>query len=289
MGAILFTAIRKRNDYPRQKGGLFGFATGMTVSEKRKVAPQATSTANNAQSGSMIRTTPPPKHTLKAYKVFYTKNGKLYPPMVANPGGQDTPVGVWLDAQEGTRAPDSKTGRKQVKAGGKGTQGGSGSLAYRPGWHLGEFPEAKQFARLNPENGKKELFPKDFVWAECEIAADKDYQDEAMSYGYTKNGKFQHSLAGLPKIPTDGYYKYRTNPNPDTAEWFITGSMKVTKILNDKETDALLRKRGITPMKRQGGRVDNVSQLGFPSDGDVSKSVQRKSFLFNEIKIRKAG
>ena len=36
--------------------------------------------------------------TGKAYKVFRIKNGKLYPPMVANPGGVDTPVGVWLDA-----------------------------------------------------------------------------------------------------------------------------------------------------------------------------------------------
>ena len=29
-----------------------------------------------------------------AYKVFKVKNGKLYPPMVANPGGADTPIGV---------------------------------------------------------------------------------------------------------------------------------------------------------------------------------------------------
>ena len=38
------------------------------------------------------------------YKVFYRKDGKLYPPMVANQGGEDTPVGVWLDADEGVRA-----------------------------------------------------------------------------------------------------------------------------------------------------------------------------------------
>ncbi len=34
-------------------------------------------------------------------KVFFLKDGKLYPPMVANPGGADTPVGVRIDADEG--------------------------------------------------------------------------------------------------------------------------------------------------------------------------------------------
>ncbi|MFR2909616.1 MAG: peptidoglycan DD-metalloendopeptidase family protein [Clostridia bacterium] len=188
-----------------------------------------------------IREDDPPKKTVKGYKVFVVKNGKLYPPMVANPGGADTPVGVWLDADEGARAGESKTGRPQVKAGGKGTQGGSGKLAYRPGWHLGEVPMATQFARMNKETGEKELFPENFVWAECEVAADHDYQDEAMSYGYSENGKFRHAYAGLPRIPKDGMYRYRTNPDPSTVPWIISGSMKVTKVLSDAEVDEVLR------------------------------------------------
>ena len=200
-----------------------------------------------------IREEAPPKKTILGYKVFVVKDGKLYPPMVANPNAEDTPVGVWLNADIGERAPDSKTGRMQVKAGGKGTQGGSGSLAFRPGWHLGEVPVASQFDRLNPETGKKELFPSNFVWAECLVAADIDYQEEAMSYGYTKSGKFQHSLAGLPKLPVDGYYKYRTNPRPDTVPWIITGAMKVNRILSDSDVAQILESKGITPPKRQGG------------------------------------
>lgn len=200
-----------------------------------------------------IREEAPPEKTILGYKVFVVKDGKLYPPMVANPNAADTPVGVWLNADIGERAPDSKTGRMQVKAGGKGTQGGSGSLAFRPGWHLGEVPVASQFDRLNPETGKKELFPSNFVWAECLVAADIDYQEEAMSYGYTKSGKFQHSLAGLPKLPVDGYYKYRTNPRPDTVPWLITGAMKVNRILSDNDVAQILKSKGITPPKRQGG------------------------------------
>ena len=91
----------------------------------------------------------------------------------------------------------SKTGRAQVQAGGKGTNAAKGSLAFRPGWHLGDIPLAKQFARKNPDTGVKDLFPADFVWAECEYAMDVDYQEEAMSYGYTENGKFRHSYACL--------------------------------------------------------------------------------------------
>jgi hypothetical protein len=218
-----------------------------------------------------LREKDPPKKTGVAYKVFYAKGGQLYPPMVANPGGAGTPVGVWLDADIGQAAPPSKTGRMQVQAGGKGTNAAKGSLAFRPGWHLGDIPLAKQFARKNPETGVKDLFPADFVWAECEYAMDVNYQEEAMSYGYTENGKFRHSYAGLPKLPTDGYYRYRTNPNPDTVPWVITGAMKVNRILTDAETDAICLEAGVEPMKRQGGPMDEakLAALGLTA-GDVT-------------------
>lgn len=219
-----------------------------------------------------LRTKEPPKKTIKAYKVFFAKNGGLYPPMVANPNGEPTPIGVWLDADIGASAGVSKTGRPQVKAGGKGTQGGSGSLAFRPGWHLGEYPKATQFNRLNPKTGKKELFPKDFVWAECEIAADIDYQEEAMSYGYTESGKFRHSYAGLPKLPTDGYYQYRTNPDPSTVPWYITGAMKVTRILDDNDVREILKEFGVEPIEREGGDID-LSKYGL-TRGDTESETQ---------------
>ncbi|MCD8063345.1 hypothetical protein, partial [Akkermansia sp.] len=167
--------------------------------------------------------------------------------MVANPDGKETPVGVWLDADEGVRAGVSKTGRPRVKAGGKGTQGGSGTLAYRPGWHLGEIPYALQFNRRNPQTGERDLFPSDFVWAEVEYAADHNYQEEAMSHGINPSGKFQHSLAGLPRIPKDGFYRYRTNPNPQTDPWIITGAMKVRRVLSKTEVDDIVRQAGREP------------------------------------------
>ena len=244
----------------------------------------------------------------KAYKVFKVKNGKLYPPMVANPGGEATPLGVWLDAEEGEFAGLSKTGRKQVKS------TGSGNLAYRPGWHLGDVPRAKQFDRsfswqivdnvddndvvktinnystfinsyaktanigniyyikdidkyVQVTNDNAPYFPYDFVWAECEYIMDIDYQSEADEQGYMRtkadgstyrSDKYQHSLAGLPKLPKNGYYKYRTNPNPDTVPWVITGAIKVNKLLDDYDVERIL---GGNAPERQGGNK-TLSELG---------------------------
>lgn len=243
-----------------------------------------------------------------AYKVFRIKNGKLYPPMVANAGGEDTPVGVWLDAEEGEFAGLSKTGRKQVKS------TGSGNLAYRPGWHLGDVPRAKQFDRsfswtaISPVddsevtksiksystfinsyaktsnigniyyvedidsyvqvvNDDAPYFPYDFVWALCEYVMDIDYQAEADEQGYMRTNsdgseyrsdKYQHSLAGLPRLPKNGYYKYRTNPDPDTVPWVITGAIKVNKLLDDYDVAEIL---GGNMPERQGGNK-TLEELG---------------------------
>ena len=213
---------------------------------------------NQGESGEHVafslREKPEPKKKGIGYKVFLLKDGKLYPPMVANPNGAATPVGVWLDADAAPIAGESKTGRPQVKQGGKGTQGGSGMLAYRPGWHLGVIPYALQFNRKDAE-GNKTLFPKNFVFAEVEYAADVDYQQEAHDAGINPSGKYQHSLAGLKHLPTDGYYMYRTNPNPETDPWVITGAMKVNRILTRAEQADLVKKAGRTPQSIQDGDI----------------------------------
>lgn len=201
-----------------------------------------------------LRQKPEPKKKGIGYKVFVLKDGKLYPPMVANPDGAATPVGVWLDADAAPIAGESKTGRPQVKQGGKGTQGGSGMLAYRPGWHLGVVPYAIQFNRKDAE-GNKTLFPKNFVFAEVEYAADVDYQEEARQEGINPSGKYQHSLAGLKHLPTDGYYMYRTNPNPETDPWVITGAMKVNRILTRAEQAELVKNAGREPQQIQEGDI----------------------------------
>lgn len=244
------------------KGLLYGDPYKSVDALERIVEKAYVDTANgqvtNSETGEdvsfSLRQKPDPKKKGIGYKVFVLKDGKLYPPMVANPDGAATPVGVWLDADAAPIAGESKTGRPQVKQGGKGTQGGSGKLAYRPGWHLGVVPYAIQFNRKDAE-GNKTLFPKNFVFAEVEYAADVDYQEEARQEGINPSGKYQHSLAGLKHLPTDGYYMYRTNPNPETDPWVITGAMKVNRILTRAEQAELVKKAGREPQQIQEGDI----------------------------------
>ena len=223
-----------------------------------------------------IREEAPPKKTIKGYKVFKVVDGKLYPPMVDNPSGNGTPVGVWLNADVGGLA-YNKDGTVKLNNNGRfaveSSQGGT--LAFRPGWHLGEYPDASQFGRVDTSHplaeeelttykgktykNKKDgntypmnLFPYNFVWAECEVAADHDYQLDAMALGVNKNGSFVRTQAGLPYVPTDGYYKYRTNADPNTAPWIISGAIKVNRILDDAEVAEICAQHGVTPQTREG-------------------------------------
>ena len=210
-----------------------------------------------------LREEDPPKHTKIGYKAFFVKDGKLYPPMVANPSGAGTPVGVWLNADTGKLARDkegnlitTQGGRMKVGAGGKGTKGGSGTLAWRPGWHLGPYPDATQFWKKGAD-GKQYLNP-DIVFCEVEFAADVDYQMTAYEYGVKENGGFDHSQAGIPFLIKDGYYRYRTNTMKEgTSPWYISGAMKVNKVLTDAECRDLCRKlAGVEMFGRENGDFD---------------------------------
>lgn len=178
-----------------------------------------------------------------AYKVFYqpkTKAG-LFPPMVPNKDGLPTPIGEWVEAVPGEIAGTTKTGRVHVKAGGKGTHTGKMTLAYRPGWHLGVDPDAPQFLHNDG------TWPIELVFALVEYDDSRDLTEEARKYGMTASGKYQHSLAGLPYVP-QGFYRYRTNPRPDTPEWIITGKIRVTHVLSLDETNAARAEAGLPPL-----------------------------------------
>lgn len=97
------------------------------------------------------------------------------------------------------------------------------------------------------------MFPKDFVWAEVEYAADENYQAEVDA------SDKRHSYRGLQRVPEDGYYEYRTNPNPETDPWIITGAMKVNRVLSKEEVDELVRGAGREPQKVEGDITMSVT------------------------------
>ena len=248
-----------------------------------------------------LREEAPPKRTIKAYKVFRVADGKLYPPKIANltddeslnvplsrdprkgksrvtATGNDTPVGVWINADVGGIAVD-ENGEAMLNTNGRikvydlNGMKGNGSfdqkttLAFRPGWHLGSIPEAIQFLLGDG------TMPDDLVYAECEIAADIDYQAAAMSYGVRPSGKFVHADAGLPAVPVDGFYKYKTNPKTDTHPWYITGAIKVTRIIGDAERREICAKEGITIAPRYGGKDIEPTDIWASGQPAVAKDL----------------
>lgn len=201
-----------------------------------------------------------PQNIGTGYKVFWLKDGKLYPPMVQNPNGKDTPVGEWLTAEVGKEAEPTKTGRPQVETGGEFAHANKGHVSLKPGFHISDLPEATQFNKTNPLTGKKELFPMELVWAEVEFSKDKNYQEEAYKNGINPNGNYVHALAGMNTVPQDGYYRYRTNPDPNTPEWNISGKMKVVRVLSRYEVDKILKENGKEPPLHEEDYLQKVNQ-----------------------------
>lgn len=153
-----------------------------------------------------------PKKTIKAYKLFAVKgkDKKIYPLFI----GASIPVevGKWLPAEYFP------------------TEG----FAVRPGWHSGDLPMAPH---LRTADGK---IQPNRVWAEIEVPNDINWQekaDEIKAAKQTQYGDIKDTL------PHGGYYRFKTNPK-QTESWIISGSIKVNRILSDKEVAKLLIANG---------------------------------------------
>ena len=174
-----------------------------------------------------------PQKTVKAYKLFRTKgDGKLYPLFVN--ADKPVPMGEWLEAEEGPQ------GKAQGKVKSK-----LGDLAYRPGWHAGDLPMATHIGgKSDPSLKKPDYRPDNHVWAEVEMAADKDWQSVADSRG---KGVKAHIT---DQVPYGGFYRYKTNPNM-TGNWLIGGNMKVNRVLPDEEVKAINDQAGTADLPRR--------------------------------------
>lgn len=173
---------------------------------------------------------------------------------------------------------------------------GGGTLAFRPGWHLGEWPNLHQFDVKDPFTGKdRSAMPDSLVFCACEIAGDIDYQLEAMELGMTASGGFDRTQAGLPYIPEDGYYKYRTNADPTTAPWYITGAIKVVEILDDEDCRRICAEYGVTPQPRVSHQDIDLAKYGLkrgpvtaPSNADLQAYRKSQAAVQNEAALQEA-
>ncbi len=170
----------------------------------------------------------------KLFRVKKSRPGQLFPLYVL--ADEPVPVGVWTPAREGPRGRNGKV-RSRL-----------GELAFRPGWHLSEFPLAVHIGIR--EDGVIRYMHDDQVWCECGYTDSVDYQRAADARG-TRNGVLYPREAMLTEIPVDGFYRYKTSPQM-LGKWIIAGGLIVRRILSDAEVADLCRASGYEPLPRRG-------------------------------------
>ena len=224
-----------------------------------------------------IRKKPAPKKTVVAYKLFKVKKshpGKLFPLFVD--ANKPAEMGVWLDADVGEM---NNQGKVKSKLGG---------LAFRPGWHAGDFPVATHIGKNTGLGTAPAFRNEDQVWAEVEMAADVDWQEEANRRAErNKKGEIVPRTAHITdQIPEDGFYRYKTNPNM-TGTWLIGGSMKINRILTDEEVYELNERNGVHDLPRE--RPFEWEKYGFDEyTGLSSGETNTKKFSVRQTKKEKA-
>lgn len=169
---------------------------------------------------------------MKAYKLFRVKNEKLYPLYVST--NKETPLNEWIKAECGEQNDNGKVKSKL------------GELAYRPGWHLTEFPLARHIGK-RAEDGTL-IQAKDTVWCEVEMSDDINYTPQVIVT--KKNGEVNYPKSYMKELPVNGYYEYKTNPLAE-CRWFIAGAIKVNRILSNEEIDSICKANGLTPQERE--------------------------------------
>lgn len=190
-----------------------------------------------------------PQKTVKAYKLFRTNHkGELFPLFVN--ADKPTETGKWLEAESG---PINATGKVKSKI---------GELAYRPGWHAGNYPIAthiggKSKAGLTAPDHR----PDNQVWAEVEMADDHDWQSEANKRAkITKKGTPDSKTAHITdQVPLKGHYRYKTNPNM-TGEWLIGGHMKINRVLTDDEVEKINSAAGLKDLPRIRKTINEATE-----------------------------
>lgn len=246
------------------------------------------STAEDKDLRYSLREQTAPKHTKTAYAVFIVKQHEdgsvtLHPKMIADEA-VGAPPHTWLNADTGKIKRDKQGEPIQNTRGRVSVRDAKGApLAWRPGKHLAAYPNASQFAVEGDTKGVRDRLPDNVVFFEVEYAADRDYQLEAWEYGVNGNGKYEHSQAGLPYIPKDGYYIYRTNANPNIPAMIITGAYRVKRALTDEEAKKLNQEAGGDWYDRKSGEpmtAERLKELGLDEAG-----LQRKAetFDYNEL------
>ena len=150
------------------------------------------------------------------YKLFKTKNDKLYPLYVETK--KEMQIGKWLKAQVGEKADDT-----HVKS-------ALGSLALRPGFHSTMVPFTDWIGKRMPDGTLAQKA--DTVWCQCEVK------------GKEVKVTDRHGLREVPH----GWYFFRTNSKQEDP-WIISDKIKINRMLTHEEVEEICKANGKTAQK----------------------------------------
>lgn len=224
--------------FGRIRKGIANIGDGKLSINEEKVVDEVAENINNLEINPSLN---PPKNTVTAYKLFRTDaEGNLYPLFVD--ANTPVPKNEWIQAQTGELTSDGKVKSK------------IGELAYRPGWHAGDTPNASHIGgkavKGNAGKGASPDYRKpDQVWALVEMGDDVDWQSVANSRapivksGANKGKPMARQAHITDQVPMRGHYRYKTNPNMQ-GEWLIGGEMRVLNTLDPQEVQDIHKKIG---------------------------------------------
>ena len=150
------------------------------------------------------------------YKLFRTKNGKLYPLYVD--ATTEQPIGEWLYAIVGNKADETHVKSRL------------GPLSLRPGYHSTKIPFTDWIGKKQAD-GTLAQKP-DTVWCECEV--------EGSQLNVTNRYGSRELL--------DGWYFFRTN-SKQKEPWIISNKIKINRVLSNDEVAEICRSKGIEPQR----------------------------------------
>lgn len=150
---------------------------------------------------------------MTTYKLFRTKNGKLFPLFVD--ANSEMVIGEQLYAKIGDKADDTHVKSRL------------GALSLRPGFHSSEVPFADWIGKK--QNGIL-VQRKNTVWCECTV---------------TGTQQTVTNRNGLRQLP-DGWYFFKTKPR-QPFPWIISNTITINRVLTNDEVGQICRTHGIEP------------------------------------------
>jgi len=151
------------------------------------------------------------------YKLFKTKNDKLYPLYVNTKDA--IPIGEWVKSKPGELVDET-----HVKASGCG-----GKLALRSGHHSTKIPFTDWIGKRQEDGTLAQR--QNYVWCKCEVRGSE-------IESRTRNG--------YRIVPEESWYYFKTNTR-QKEPWIISDWIRIIKVLSYKEVADICHSKGIEP------------------------------------------